>query len=95
MLARAEALTANSSARPTPMAACTCRCASHRAQYRPCVVGNMGSDFRFNYSVLGDTVNVLATGIAHQGLSSLHGDRLAHRGKAKEKFARWRSTSSW
>jgi adenylate cyclase len=23
-----------------------------------CVVGNMGSDFRFNYSVLGDTVNV-------------------------------------
>jgi adenylate cyclase len=23
----------------------------------PCVVGNMGSDFRFNYSVLGDTVN--------------------------------------
>src|SRR5262249_45104849 len=24
----------------------------------PCVVGNMGSDFRFNYSVLGDTVNV-------------------------------------
>src|SRR5438552_11365124 len=25
---------------------------------RPCVVGNMGSDFRFNYSVLGDTVNL-------------------------------------
>jgi len=24
----------------------------------PCVVGNMGSDFRFKYSVLGDTVNV-------------------------------------
>jgi adenylate cyclase len=24
----------------------------------PCVVGNMGSDFRFNYSVLGDTVNL-------------------------------------
>src|SRR5260221_13951718 len=24
----------------------------------PCVVGNMGSDFRFNYSVLVDTVNV-------------------------------------
>src|SRR5919204_4231917 len=24
----------------------------------PCVVGDMGSDFRFNYSVLGDTVNV-------------------------------------
>jgi adenylate cyclase len=24
----------------------------------PCVVGNMGSDFRFNYSGLGDTVNV-------------------------------------
>jgi adenylate cyclase len=24
----------------------------------PCVVGNMGSDFRFNYSVLGGTVNV-------------------------------------
>ncbi len=26
----------------------------------PCVVGNMGSDFRFNYSVLGDTVNLAA-----------------------------------
>lgn len=24
----------------------------------PCVVGNMGSDLRFNYSVMGDTVNV-------------------------------------
>jgi adenylate cyclase len=24
----------------------------------PCVVGNMGSDFRFDYSVLGDTVNL-------------------------------------
>jgi adenylate cyclase len=24
----------------------------------PCVVGNIGSDFRFNYSVLGDTVNL-------------------------------------
>src|SRR5438046_9448592 len=24
----------------------------------PCVVGNMGSDFRFTYSVLGDPVNV-------------------------------------
>src|SRR5581483_7012475 len=24
----------------------------------PCVVGNMGPDFRFNYSALGDTVNV-------------------------------------
>ena len=26
----------------------------------PVVVGNMGSDFRFNYSVMGDVVNVAA-----------------------------------
>ena len=26
----------------------------------PCVVGNMGSDLHFNYSVLGDAVNLAA-----------------------------------
>jgi adenylate cyclase len=46
----------------------------------PCVVGNMGSDFRFNYSVLGDTVNVASRLESHQGLPPFHGHRLAHRG---------------
>ena len=54
----------------------------------PCVVGNMGSDFRFNYSALGDTVNVasrLESRTKDYRLSMVIGSRTAE--KAKEKFA--------
>ena len=54
----------------------------------PCVVGNMGSDFRFNYSVLGDTVNLasrLESRTKDYRLSLVIGSRTADR--AKEKFA--------
>ena len=54
----------------------------------PCVVGNMGSDFRFNYSVLGDTVNVasrLEARTKDYRLPLVIGSRTAE--KAKEKFA--------
>jgi adenylate cyclase len=54
----------------------------------PCVVGNMGSDFRFNYSVLGDTVNVasrLEARTKDYGLPLVIGSRTAD--KAREKFA--------
>lgn len=54
----------------------------------PCVVGNMGSDFRFNYSVLGDTVNVasrLESRTKDYRLSLVIGSRTAER--AREKFA--------
>ncbi len=54
----------------------------------PCVVGNMGSDFRFNYSVLGDTVNVasrLESRTKDYRLSMVIGSRTAE--KAKQKFA--------
>ena len=54
----------------------------------PCVVGNMGSDFRFNYSVLGDTVNVasrLESRTKDYRLSLVIGSRTAE--KAREKFA--------
>jgi adenylate cyclase len=54
----------------------------------PCVVGNMGSDFRFNYSVLGDTVNVasrLEARTKDYRLPLVIGSRTAD--KAQEKFA--------
>jgi adenylate cyclase len=52
----------------------------------PCVVGNMGSDFRFNYSVLGDTVNLasrLEARTKDYRLSLVIGSRTAERAKAK------------
>ncbi len=54
----------------------------------PCVVGNMGSDFRFNYSVLGDTVNVasrLEARTKDYRLPLVIGSRTAE--KAQQKFA--------
>jgi adenylate cyclase len=54
----------------------------------PCVVGNMGSDFRFNYSALGDTVNVasrLESRTKDYRLSLVIGSRTAE--GAKGKFA--------
>jgi adenylate cyclase len=54
----------------------------------PCVVGNMGSDFRFNYSVLGDTVNVasrLEARTKDYRIPIVIGEGTAQ--NAKEKFA--------
>jgi adenylate cyclase len=54
----------------------------------PCVVGNMGSDFRFNYSVLGDTVNVasrLEARTKDYRIPIVIGEVTAQ--KAKERFA--------
>jgi len=54
----------------------------------PCVVGNMGSDFRFNYSVLGDTVNLasrLESRTKDYRLSMVIGSRTAE--KAQSRFA--------
>ena len=54
----------------------------------PCVVGNMGSDFRFNYSVLGDTVNLasrLESRTKDYRLSMVIGARTAE--NACKKFA--------
>ena len=53
-----------------------------------CVVGNMGSDFRFNYSVLGDTVNLasrLEARTKDYRLPMVIGSRTAE--GAKQKFA--------
>ena len=53
-----------------------------------CVVGNLGSDLRFNYSVLGDPVNVasrLEGQTKFYGVPIIIGSRTAE--KAKEKFA--------
>ena len=52
----------------------------------PCVVGNMGSDFRFNYSVLGDTVNLasrLESRTKDYRLSMVIGARTAEGAQAK------------
>jgi adenylate cyclase len=52
----------------------------------PCVVGNMGSDFRFNYSVLGDTVNLasrLESRTKDYRLSLVIGSRTAERAQGK------------
>jgi adenylate cyclase len=54
----------------------------------PCVVGNMGSDFRFNYSVLGDTVNLasrLEARTKDYRLPMVIGSRTAE--MAKDRFA--------
>ena len=53
-----------------------------------CVVGNLGSDLRFNYSVLGDPVNVasrLEGQTKYYGVTVIIGSRTAE--KAKDKFA--------
>jgi adenylate cyclase len=53
-----------------------------------CVVGNLGSDLRFNYSVLGDPVNVasrLEGQTKFYGVPIIIGSRTAQ--KAKDKFA--------
>jgi adenylate cyclase len=53
-----------------------------------CVVGNLGSDLRFNYSVLGDPVNVasrLEGQTKYYGVPVIIGSRTAE--KVKEKFA--------
>jgi len=53
-----------------------------------CVVGNLGSDLRFNYSVLGDSVNVasrLEGQTKYYGVPVIIGSRTAE--KAKQKFA--------
>jgi adenylate cyclase len=52
----------------------------------PCVVGNMGSDLKFNYSVLGDTVNVasrLEARTKDYRLRVVIGSRTAEVAKAK------------
>jgi adenylate cyclase len=53
-----------------------------------CVVGNLGSDLRFNYSVLGDPVNVasrLEGQTKYYGVPIIIGSKTGE--KAKEKFA--------
>jgi adenylate cyclase len=55
-----------------------------------CVVGNLGSDLRFNYSVLGDPVNVasrLEGQTKYYGVTVIIGSKTAAKAKAKDKFA--------
>ena len=90
MLGRAaERSTSSSNAKRRPTAAFTCRLrVGIGLNSGPCVVGNMGSDFRFNYSVLGDTVNLasrLESRTKDYRLPLVIGSRTG--GRARKKYA--------
>jgi adenylate cyclase len=56
-----------------------------------CVVGNFGSDLHFNYSVLGDTVNLasrLESLTKQYGVSIVIGDKTAQRFEPGLPFSR-------